>query len=332
MIVQAQEALPRTGSPGMTRWPRPSSGRYAAALAGSYALLAGAYILVSSSLAAGASTSVEDMERIETIKGIVYVIVTAALVYVGALWTMRRLERDAQHLHEREVAMLAAESRVLAGLMASSVAHDANNLLVTVLAEVDELAREAAPEQRASATRLLSSLHRLIGLNQRLVRASNAEVARERQPVDLVLAARQCVEELRHSPDLRRRSVEVLGAGEFVVMASPPLIHQMLSNLVLNAGHAAGERGVVQIRVDAADEQFVVEVHDSGPGIPLERRANLFGALTTTKANGNGLGLFSVRACVESLSGSVEVDESPLGGALFRVTLPSRQAVASVGT
>jgi len=314
----------------MDRSQHSQSGKYAALLAGAYALVATAYILISSAIAAGLSASVEEMERIETIKGIVYVVVTALLVLVGAWWILRRVERDAQRLRERDTALLAAESRVFAGLMASSVAHDTNNLLVAVLAEVDALTQDATPEQKAGADRLLRTVHRLIGLNQRLVEASRADIARERQPIDLVLAARQCVDDLRYSPELRKCSTEVLGAGEYVVMASPMLIQQMLANLVLNAAQAAGPQGVVQVRIEAYGDDYVIEVHDNGPGIPEARRKNLFGALVTTKPKGNGLGLFSVRACAESLGGSVVVDDSPLGGALFRIKLPNHSTVAAV--
>ena len=85
---------------------------------------------------------------------------------------------------------------------------------------------------------------------------------------------------------------------------------------------AAGEKGIIEARVRGEDNAVVIEVHDNGPGVPPERRAELFSALVTTKPDGNGLGLFSVKACATGLGGRVDVSESPLGGALFRIHLP----------
>ena len=57
-------------------------------------------------------------------------------------------------------------------------------------------------------------------------------------------------------------------------------------------------------------------------GVPVERRERIFDSLETTKPAGTGLGLFSVKSCVAALEGSVDVGDSPLGGACFRVRLP----------
>lgn len=167
---------------------RTQSFRYAVALALAYGLTAALYILVSSRMAADISHDVEEMKRIETVKGIVYVAVTAVLVWAGAWWAMRRMARDAEELRRRERALVTAEGRVFAGLMASSVAHDANNVLLTVLTEAEELAGNVLPEQREGAQRLSRAVERLIQLNRRLMSASHQGLARDRQPVDLLLA------------------------------------------------------------------------------------------------------------------------------------------------
>jgi signal transduction histidine kinase len=65
-------------------------------------------------------------------------------------------------------------------------------------------------------------------------------------------------------------------------------------------------------------------VHDSGTGVPRDERKKIFSALYTTKSSGTGLGLLSVKACAKIHEGFVEVDDSPLGGACFRLCLPVR--------
>jgi signal transduction histidine kinase len=75
-----------------------------------------------------------------------------------------------------------------------------------------------------------------------------------------------------------------------------------------------------------------IAVHDNGPGVAVERRAGLFDALVTTKPNGTGLGLFSVKACATALGGRVDVGDSPLGGAVFSIVLPVEASPSQAGT
>ena len=131
------------------------------------------------------------------------------------------------------------------------------------------------------------------------------------------------VESTQVAETLRHR-----GAESLPFATQPLLVHRIVSNLLVNAGEAKGGRGVIEVVVDERGDKVVLEVHDDGPGVPPERRAGLFDAPTSTKAQGSGLGLFSVRACVQGLGGTVAVGESPLGGACFRVELPQQQQQA----
>lgn len=302
-----------------------NSTRYAALLAGAYVLLAGAYIILSGYLAAGASHSVEELRRIETIKGTLYVAVTAALIFSGARWAMRRMEHDADELRRREQALVVNQGRVFAGLTAASIAHDANNVLTVALADIDLMEDDGHGGE--DMQRLRHSLGRLVGLNQRLLESAQAYMSREGAPLDVLAAACEAVAVLRSHQDVRRCRLSCEGDAGVVVAASPVLMHQLVGNLVLNAAQAAGAKGVIEVRVRSGGDQAVIEVHDNGPGVPPERRSELFTALATTKVDGNGLGLFSVKACASGLGGRVEVADSPLGGALFRVCLPRTTAL-----
>jgi hypothetical protein len=108
--------------------------RYAVGVAAVYGIVAASYILISSTMAADASRTVEDLRRLETLKGIAFVTVTSALVFAGAFAALRRMERDGEALLRRERALVEAEGRVFSGLIAATVAHDANNVLMAVLA------------------------------------------------------------------------------------------------------------------------------------------------------------------------------------------------------
>lgn len=298
------------------------STRYAAALALGYTILAAVYIVVSSNIAARLSADVEQMRHIETFKGVLYVLVTANAIFFGARYAFGLLERRERAIATRDRALLANERRVFAGLMAGSIAHDANNVLVAVIADLDELRRPGWPDDPAMR-RLQLSVERLVALNRRLLTAARRGGVTQPEDVDLVPAIRDTLAVARGHAQLREASVRFEPQAGLVLHTHVLLVQQVVANLLVNAGEATQGRGRVEVRLQPGPDGAVIEVHDDGPGVPAERRGRLFDALETTKAGGSGLGLFSVKTCVDALQGAVEVDDSPLGGACFRVRVPS---------
>jgi two-component system NtrC family sensor kinase len=287
---------------------------YALALAANYGLLATAYILLSSGWAAGTSASVEDLRRIETLKGVGFVALTTLAAFLGARLAIRRIDRDAVELHRREQALVATQGPVFAGVMAASVAHDANNVLTAVLADLDAVATEPEPERHAHLAQLRASVDRLVALNRRLLLVARGS-PKEAQPSDLAVVVRECVASLRAHTSLIGRRIACGGDASVPLVTQPLLVHQVVGNLLLNAGEATRSGGRIEV---------ITVAHDDGPGIPDDRVDTLFSSLTTTKARGAGLGLFSARACARALGGDLDVARSHLGGALLRLSLPLR--------
>jgi signal transduction histidine kinase len=105
----------------------------------------------------------------------------------------------------------------------------------------------------------------------------------------------------------------------------PELLAQLCLNLLRNGamaamGHCADPRVLVRISGGSAG-RTVIEVADNGPGIPVDRREDVFLPFYTTRADGHGVGLSFVRQIVTAHGGSIAVSEAPLGGALFRATI-----------
>lgn len=308
------------------------SARYSFLLAAAYCSVATIYIVYSGRVAAQFAASVEDLRRIEELKGIVYVAVTTLAVFCGGYLAMRRMDRDADELVRRERALVASEGRVLAGLMAASVAHDANNVLQTVLGNLSMLTPGDPQDPESEVLgELREGVARLVGLNQRLVSGARSADHGEEREVGLLQVVRDTLASMRAHAHVRGRHVHVRGDAAVVVKTKPLLLQQVITNLLLNACEAARDGGTVDLVVAAQGDEALLEVHDNGPGVPLERRRGLFDALVSTKPGGAGLGLFSVRACTRALGGEVEVEASPLGGALFRARLP-RQQLAAIGS
>ncbi len=104
-------------------------------------------------------------------------------------------------------------------------------------------------------------------------------------------------------------------------------LNQVFMNLLLNAGQAIEERGVITLRTGAADGMVWVEVGDDGSGIPPDVQQRIFDPFFTTKpvGKGTGLGLSISYGIVAKHHGRIEVDSRPGEGSRFRVVLPTRQ-------
>ncbi|GMU62271.1 MAG: hypothetical protein AMXMBFR34_40340 [Myxococcaceae bacterium] len=127
--------------------------------------------------------------------------------------------------------------------------------------------------------------------------------------------------------DAERRGVRLEFSCERapVLPADEDQLRQVLMNLSLNALDAAGPDGTVRLSCedDAHHADFVLlQVDDSGPGVPEDAGPRLFEPFFTTKANGSGLGLPISNAIVSQHGGQITVGRSPLGGARFTVHLP----------
>jgi nitrogen fixation/metabolism regulation signal transduction histidine kinase len=112
-------------------------------------------------------------------------------------------------------------------------------------------------------------------------------------------------------------------AGEVpAAMADQDLIKGILTNLLENAAEAAGEGGQI-LGVTVTDHgRVAIEVHDSGPGLSEQARANLFQPTISFKKRGMGLGLSIARKSALLSGGDIVLVKGELGGAAFRVLLP----------
>jgi signal transduction histidine kinase len=111
--------------------------------------------------------------------------------------------------------------------------------------------------------------------------------------------------------------------------ADRELLRGTLFNLLLNAAQAMGGKGRVTVSVTRRDDQCVIQVRDTGPGVPPEIRDQVFEPFFTTKARGGGLGLPIARRTTELHGGSLSMDCPPGGGTIMTVTLPLRASAAA---
>jgi len=112
------------------------------------------------------------------------------------------------------------------------------------------------------------------------------------------------------------------------VRADRDQLAQLLHNLLRNAEEAMPTGGQVTVRTKEQGDRAVLEVEDTGPGIPADVRSRVLEPGVTTKAGGTGLGLALGARIAQGHGGTLEVDTAPGAGALLRLRIPYETAPA----
>lgn len=93
----------------------------------------------------------------------------------------------------------------------------------------------------------------------------------------------------------------------------------VLNNLILNGIQSISGKGLIAISVEDKDDKIIIEIEDSGKGIPKKDLSKIFQPLYTTKQHGTGLGLVSVKSIIKAHGGSISVKSPPT---IFKIELP----------
>lgn len=124
---------------------------------------------------------------------------------------------------------------------------------------------------------------------------------------------------------LIRQNIEVkemIDDDCYINMGSPEALKVILQNIIINAIQAISEDGLIDIFCGRKDETIVVIVKNNGEPIPSELREKIFDPFYTTKADGNGIGLWITRRLTDALGGSVKVLEDDQNMTEFEIVLP----------
>jgi two-component system OmpR family sensor kinase len=225
----------------------------------------------------------------------------------------------------------------------ADASHELRTPLTSIrgFAELHRLQQGAAPAAGAadvgrSMQRIESEATRMGLLVEDLLLLARLDEERPlaEEPVDLLALAADVVHDSSaRAPDRAVRLVVVPSPEPPVVAGDDARLRQVLTNLVDNALRHAPPGTPVEVRVAAdAGRSAVVEVVDHGPGLSAEQKDHVFerfwraDSSRTREDGGAGLGLAIVSALVGRHGGTVEVDDTPGGGATFRVRLPLRAA------
>jgi signal transduction histidine kinase len=235
-------------------------------------------------------------------------------------------ERELSAMQKELAETLSQRSRLAAlGLAVSKISHDLRNMLSSAQLLSDRLIAVKDPTVQRLVPKLIASLDRAIRLCAHTLdygQAQETPPKRKRFPLSPLVA------EIGDSLGLPRQRTDWLvevDAG-LEVDADRDQLYRVLSNLCRNAVQALESEGEVmgEIRVGARREGSVtvIEVADSGPGVPEKARAHLFEAFqSVARKGGSGLGLAIAHELVQAHGGQIALVKNE-GGATFRVTIP----------
>lgn len=241
-------------------------------------------------------------------------------------------ERELADMQSDLVSMLHQKSRLAAlGLAVSKINHDLRNLLASSQLLSDQLASVPDPRVQRFAPKLMRSLERAIAFCQSTLSYGKAQ---EAAPDRRMIAVEPIVNEVRESAGVASAdSVAWINAIErgLVVDADPDQLFRVLLNLVRNAVQAlesqpAGDIAPKQIRIAGrrAGGVAIIEISDTGPGVPPKAREHLFEAFQgSSRDGGTGLGLAIAAELIRAHGGELQLVEGTIG-ATFRIAIPDR--------
>lgn len=254
-------------------------------------------------------------------------VLTLAAAAVALTWhgSVRPLRAA---LREQHAAGQQRDHLTQLGVVAAGVVHEVRNPLTAIKTRAHQL-RRSLPEATADLTVIEDEIRRLDRiLDDFLQFARPAEPRRE--TVDAAGLLRG-IQDLVSRPLAERRvTVHLEAPNDLTLDADPAQLRQVLLNLVRNAADSLTDGGSIILRARAgmdsrsrpASPVVMLEVADSGAGIPPEVQARLFEPFVSTKPCGTGLGLSIAARLVEAHGGHLQYQTRPGHGTVFTMVLP----------
>jgi signal transduction histidine kinase len=216
----------------------------------------------------------------------------------------------------------------------SLVSHELRTPLTSIRGYLELVLEDGGPltdEQRRFLGIVDRNSERLLGLVSDLLFLAQIEAGKlaiEVRPVDLDTIVEECIE--TSSPVAAARSVELAFSTTTVptLQGDRARLAQVLDNLVSNALKFTPSGGRVEVRLKTVNDRAVLEVEDTGLGIPADEQQQLFerffrsSRATENAIPGTGLGLTITKAIVERHGGRIELESTENVGTIVRVELP----------
>jgi two-component system nitrogen regulation sensor histidine kinase NtrY len=218
-------------------------------------------------------------------------------------------------------------------ILARKMAHEVKNSLTPIRLTVEEMLVRHGENDSAFMAQAAQIVVDEVDSLERRIRAFS-EFAAEPPVRPVRIAVNNLLEE--RVAFLKTGHPEIsynvrLNGDDYNAFADEDLVKGVLTNLLENAAEAAGPGGQILAATLVMDSKVAIEIHDSGPGLSEQARRSLFQPTISFKKRGMGLGLSIARKSALLLGGDILLVKGELGGAGFRVLLPSYEANSNRG-
>jgi two-component system sensor histidine kinase CpxA len=243
------------------------------------------------------------------------------------------LVRDFDAMAVRIQNLVNAQNRLL-----NDISHELRSPLARLNVALGLVRRKTLPEVQGSLDRIEQEADRLNELIGRLLTVARLESGEDqllRSQISLTELLREIAQDAEFESQSRSCRVRVTGTDDCIVMGSPELLRSALENVIRNATRYTAEGTNVDVKVQCRGAEAVVEVSDSGPGVPeaaLDKLFRPFYRIDDSRERGTGgvgLGLSITERAVRLHSGNVRAVNRPQGGLMVEIRLPARAASVS---
>jgi two-component system NtrC family sensor kinase len=253
---------------------------------------------------------------------------------VVVLENITEIKRAEETLRRQQETLYQSEKLAAMGALLASVAHELNNPLAVMQMQLDLLGEEAqdsALQERVTEVR--EATERCIRIVQSFLTLARRTTP-QRTSVQLNTVVEAALQLLSHALHLDNVVVhQHLAADLPLIGADAAQLQQVVMNLLLNAQQAFHDSPdtsrprqiALTTRFDMAQKRVILEVADTGPGIPQQLQGRIFEPFFTTKpvGIGTGLGLSVCRGIIEGHGGTISAVSQPGHGAVFHIELPA---------
>jgi signal transduction histidine kinase len=253
------------------------------------------------------------------LRGFIGLLATISVVGSGLAW------RNVAKTSELQIRLVRASELNThlkeMNLAAAGLAHETRNPLNIIrgLAQIISRQPGTLPETQKKSREIIDEADKVAAQLNEFINYSRPREVR-RSVLALGSVVTEVVRALNY--DLEEKKINLQVKGDVLsVEADEQLLRQALFNLILNAIQAVNGNGEIQVVAEKhTPSEAVLEVRDNGPGVPPERRTEIFKPYFTTQKTGTGLGLAVVQQIVLAHGWEVECLPNEPQGAIFRIT------------
>jgi signal transduction histidine kinase len=267
--------------------------------------------------------STEGLEAVATrdwwLRTVIMLLTTVSVVGSGLAWRnvaksselqLRLVRASEMNTHLKEMNLAAA-----------GLAHETRNPLNIIRGLAQMISKQAGTpaETQKKSREIIDEADKVAAqLNEFINYSRPREVRRSKLALSSVV--NEVVRALNYDLEEKKINLQVKGE-QLSIEADEQLLRQALFNLLLNAIQAADGSGEIQIVAEKRNAtEACLEVRDNGPGVPPERRTEIFKPYFTTQSKGTGLGLAVVQQIVLAHGWEVQCLPNEPQGAVFRIT------------